>query len=254
MSVEEIFNGLIATHNTDTLLTFIQDIKESIPPSQRTSKGIVWSLRQIRRQLIEEGVHLTKQKHSLEILINSNHWQVRHLTSLIATHCSIEERNFDSYIPVIEAAANDSHFGVRESAQMAMRELMQAFPDEVLQLYDNKWISHPEANVRRCVSESLRPVLVEGKNWLREEPEEVIKRLKRLNQDTSLYVRKSVGNNLADISRRYPDLVLSTLRKWLLENDYDKKTFFIARKACRRVIKSHPDEVTELLRGESVIK
>ncbi|MFX0207850.1 MAG: DNA alkylation repair protein, partial [Candidatus Hodarchaeota archaeon] len=103
------------------------------------------------------------------------------------------------------------------------------------------------------VSESLRPVLGEGVNWIREEPREVIKRLKRLNQDPSLYVRKSVGNNLVDISRRHPDLVLTTLNGWLEENDYNKWTLFIARKACRRVVKSHLAEVKELLRGKTII-
>ncbi len=253
MAIKDIFNGLTTNKNTEPLFELIQQIHGSIPKSQRTGKGIVWSLRQIRKQLIQETVPLDIKKRSLDVLINSDHWQVRHLTALIATNCSIEENTITPYLSVIKAAAKDSHFAVRESAQMAMRELLQVFPDEVLNLYDD-WLLDTDENIRRCVSESLRPVLVSGKNWLRETPEETIKCLKRINCDPSLYVRKSVGNNLADISRRHPDLVLCTLKEWLNENDYDKWTFFIARKACRHIVKSKLNEVNELLKGKSIIK
>lgn len=232
----------------------IQHIKESIPPSQRTGKGIVWSLRQIRKEIIKEKVPLDVKKRSLEVLINSELWQIRHFASLIATNCGTVEKKIHPYLSIIASAANDSHFGVRESAQMAMREFLQVFPDKILQLYDDEWLTHPEENIRRCVSESLRPVLVGGKNWIREEPREAIKRLKRLNSDPSVYVRKSVGNNLSDISRRYPDLIVTTLTNWLNENSYDKWTLFVARKACRNIVKSHPDEVNNLLRGNSIIR
>jgi 3-methyladenine DNA glycosylase AlkC len=142
---------------------------------------------------------------------------------------------------------------VRESAQMAMRELLQEFPNQILQHYE-QWITDLEENIRRCVSESLRPVLIQGKNWLRDRPQKAIYLLKKLNQDPNLYVRKSVGNNLADISKKHPDLVLSTLRIWLSENNYDKQTMFIARKACRHLVKTHQTEVNEVLKGESIIK
>jgi len=254
MSIKEIFNELINANNAEPLLKLIQEIKESIPQSQRTGKGIVWTLRQIRKQIIKEKVLLEVKKQSLDVLISNDHWQIRHLAPLIASNCSIEEKHLTSYLPIIKSAAIDLHFAVREAAQMAMRELLQVFPDEVLQLYDNEWIANPEENVRRCVSESLRPVLVGGKNWIHNEPQESVKRLKRLNRDPSLYVRKSVGNNLADISRKHPKLVLAILREWLDENNYNKWTLFIARKACRRVVKIHPVEVNELLRGKSIVK
>ncbi|MFX1284151.1 MAG: DNA alkylation repair protein [Promethearchaeota archaeon] len=254
MPIKEIFNDLVTNNNTDQLFELIQNTKESIPQSQRTGKGIVWTLRNIRQLVIQAKVPLNVKKQSLDILIVNEHWQIRHFAPLVATNCSIEERNPIPYLSVIKSAATDLHFAVREAAQMTMRELLQVFPSEILQLYDKDWIVSPNENVRRCVSESLRPVLVGGKNWIRDEPEESIKRLKRLNRDPSLYVRKSVGNNLADISKRHPELVLAILREWLDENNYNKWTLFIARKACRRVFKSHSAEVNELLRGESIIK
>ncbi|MFX0173259.1 MAG: DNA alkylation repair protein [Candidatus Hodarchaeota archaeon] len=252
MSIREIFENLLKDGQTKQLFEFIQKIKNSIPREQRIGKGIVWSLRHVRKQVRIE-VPLSIQQQSLSILINSNDWQIRKLTSFIAVNCCIEEKNIDSYLPLIKRAANDLHFGVRESAQMAMRELLQEFPNKTLSYYE-QWISDSKENIRRCISESLRPILVNGKNWLRNNPQTAIQLLTKLNQDPSLYVRKSVGSNLADISKRDPILVLSTLRNWLTENKYDKRTMFIARKACRHIINTHQDEVNELLKGKSIIK
>ncbi|MFX0182802.1 MAG: DNA alkylation repair protein [Candidatus Hodarchaeota archaeon] len=252
MSIREIFENLIANNNNNQpLLDLIQEVKNSIPKKQRIGKGIVWTLREIRKQ-VQLEVPLSIQQQSLSILINSEYWQIRKLVSFIAVNCCIEEEKIDLYLPLIKRAANDIHFGVRESAQMAMRELLQEFPSQILQHYE-RWITDSKENVRRCVSESLRPVLVQGKNWLRDKPQKAIHLLKKINQDPSLYVRKSVGNNLADISKKHPDLVLSTLRIWLTENNYEKRTMFIARKACRHLVKTNQIKVNELLKGESII-
>jgi len=252
MSIKEIFEILITTGQTQLLLDLIKEVKNSIPLKQRTGKGIVWTLRQIRKNVKIE-VPLAVQKQSLNILVNDKHWEIRKFTAFIVVNCSIEEKELDYYMLFIKDVAADVHFGVRESAQMSMRELLQTFPTQIFRYYD-EWVVDLDENVRRCVSESLRPVLVSGKNWIRNKPEIVIQILTNLNCDTSLYVRKSVGNNLADISKRHPKLVLKTLRGWLNENNYDKRTLFIARKACRHLGKTNPTEVNQLLRGASVLK
>jgi len=247
-----IFQKLTSEKQTEQIFEFIQAIRSSIHPRQRTSRGIVWALRQIRTRA-QEVIPISLQRDSIEHLLKADQWEVRALSPFIIANCCLTE-GLSTYIPSLRQSANDHHFGVRETTQSVMRELMQDFPEEIIQLYDNDWLDAPEANVRRCVSESLRPVLVNGKNWIRENPQESIKRLKQLNRDSSLYVRKSVGNNLSDISRRHPELVLSTLQDWLSENEYDKWTWFIARKACRRIIKTHPTEVKTLLKGKNIIK
>lgn len=175
------------------------------------------------------------------------------LAALLASSCAINEDSVSDYIPYFKNTADDSHFAVRESAQMALRELLQDFPDDIILIY-NEWVKDSNEFTRRCASESLRPVLVNKKNWIKEKPELAVKILKNLNCDPSLYVRKSVANNLSDISRNYPDLVLLTLDEWLSENDYQKRTFFIARKACRNIVKTKPEAVNKLLKGFSIIR
>ncbi|MHA2224305.1 MAG: DNA alkylation repair protein [Candidatus Hodarchaeales archaeon] len=252
MSLTDIFDILLTKNNHKPLQERIYCMKEKIPKKQRTGKGIVWVLRQLRKQ-VQNEIPLSIQKKSLDLLINGDDWQIRKFTAFIATNCCLEEGYSELYVHFIRQCAVDSHFGVRESAQMAMRELLQFFRPQIHRIFE-EWIIDDDQNLRRCVSESLRPVLVYGKNWIRDEPDIAIALLKNLNMDPSLYVRKSVGNNLSDISRREPKLVLATLYNWLVENNYDKRTFFIARKACRNIIKEFPLEVNELLRGQSIIR
>ena len=73
----DVFISLIKNNNTDTLHEIIQEIKDSIPQSQRIGKGIVWSLRQLRKQVISEKVPLEVKKHSLEVLISGDRWHHR---------------------------------------------------------------------------------------------------------------------------------------------------------------------------------
>jgi len=46
---------------------------------------------------------------------------------------------------------------------------------------------------------------------------EAIGRIAGLKRDPSDYVRKSVGNALRDISRKFPDLIQAELATWTLD-------------------------------------
>ena len=43
--------------------------------------------------------------------------------------------------------------------------------------------------------------------------------MENLKTDSSLYVRRSVANNLNDISKTHPDLVMDLAEKWYGKND-----------------------------------
>ena len=64
----------------------------------------------------------------------------------------------------------------------------------------------------------------------------VLKVLENLKADTSLYVffRKSVANNLNDIAKDNPDIVLETAQRWIGNN---KDTDWIIRHGCRTLVK-----------------
>jgi hypothetical protein len=67
--------------------------------------------------------------------------------------------------------------------------------------------------------------------------------LEQLKTDPSLYVRKSVANNLNDISKDNPSLVIDTARQWIGVNP---DTDWILRQGCRTLIRAGNPEAMNL--------
>ncbi|MDF1548520.1 MAG: DNA alkylation repair protein [Bacteroidales bacterium] len=96
-------------------------------------------------------------------------------------------------------------------------------------------------HVRRFSSEGCRPRLP----WamalppLKKDPLPIIPILENLKADESEYVRKSVANNLNDISKDHPELVLNLCKQW---QGHSKHSDWIIKRACRGLLKAgHPD-------------
>lgn len=98
------------------------------------------------------------------------------------------------------------------------------------------WASHGNEHVRRLASEGCRPALPWGQALpgFKKDPSPVLGILEQLKADPSLYVRKSVANNLNDISKTHPDLVLKIARDWHGKN---ARTDWILKHACRTLLK-----------------
>jgi hypothetical protein len=58
--------------------------------------------------------------------------------------------------------------------------------------------------------------------------------LEQLKTDPSLYVRKSVANNINDISKMHPDLVAQLAKDWYGAHEY---TDWIVKHGCRTLLK-----------------
>lgn len=98
------------------------------------------------------------------------------------------------------------------------------------------WAKDENEHVRRLASEGCRPQLPWGQALRRfkEDPAPVLVILEQLKADPSLYVRKSVANNLNDISKTHPDLVAKIAQAWYGKN---KHTDWIVKHACRTLLK-----------------
>ena len=90
----------------------------------------------------------------------------------------------------------------------------------------DEWLSSDNPNTRRAVTEGLR--IWTSRSYFKENPQEAIKRLATLKEDDSEYVRKSVGNALRDISRKFPELIKEELKTWNLENNEIKQVYKLA--------------------------
>ena len=60
--------------------------------------------------------------------------------------------------------------------------------------------------------------------------EEAIRRLAALKEDSGEYVRKSVGNALRDISKKFPDFICKELESWSLDSKEIKQVYHLASK------------------------
>lgn len=87
----------------------------------------------------------------------------------------------------------------------------------------DEWLNSYNPNTRRAVTEGLR--IWTSRAYFKENPQEAIKRIAPLKEDSSEYVRKSVGNALRDISRKFPELIKEELETWNLENKEIKQVY-----------------------------
>lgn len=107
------------------------------------------------------------------------------------------------------------------------------------------WARHDNEHVRRLASEGCRPLLPWGQvlTSFKKDPSPVLGILERLKADPSLYVRKSVANNLNDISKTHPRLVVKTAKDW---HGHNKHTDWIVKHGCRTLLKKGDRQVLGL--------
>lgn len=90
----------------------------------------------------------------------------------------------------------------------------------------DEWLSSDNPNTRRAVTEGLR--IWTSRPYFKDNLQEAIKRIAPLKEDASEYVRKSVGNALRDMSRKFPELISEELKTWNLETREIKQVYKLA--------------------------
>jgi 3-methyladenine DNA glycosylase AlkC len=142
--------------------------------------------------------------------------------------------DWEASIPALE------EFTEHMSAEFAIRPFIVRYPERTMaQML--AWAGHESAEVRRLASEGCRPRLPWGIRLqaLVADPSPILPILERLKDDESDSVRKSVANNLNDISKDHPELVLDLLRRW--QDGASDQVRWITGHALRTLLKQgHP--------------
>ncbi len=104
-----------------------------------------------------------------------------------------------------------------------------------------KWTGDDNPDIRRLASEGIRPRLPWGlqlKQYI-VDPSKVIEILTLLKDDDAEYVRRSVANNLNDISKDHAQLVVDICKDWLTKSSKAKyaNQMWIAKRATRGLVK-----------------
>jgi 3-methyladenine DNA glycosylase AlkC len=125
------------------------------------------------------------------------------------------------------------------SCEFAIRPFLLKHQNEVMERM-LAWSKHTHPYVRRFSSEGCRPRLP----WamaipqLKKDPSPIFPILGSLKGDESLFVRKSVANNLNDIAKDHPDMVAEVVKNW---KGVSAETDWVIRHGCRTLLKkAHP--------------
>lgn len=132
----------------------------------------------------------------------------------------------------IEALARYTPYS---SSEFAVRPFIIHHEERMMaQMYT--WSKDENEHLRRLASEGCRPQLPWGQVLVsfKKDPTPILPILEQLKTDPSPYVRKSVANNLNDISKTHPELVAKLAKDWYGKNEY---TNWIVKHGCRTLLK-----------------
>jgi 3-methyladenine DNA glycosylase AlkC len=124
----------------------------------------------------------------------------------------------------------------RFSAEGSIRPYLAKYPERTLTVL-RAWASDPNAHVRRLVSEGTRLRLpwAARVEWLDRNPNRVIDLLELLKDDPTTLVRRSVANNLNDLGKVHPTLLVDTCSAWLEGASRERRT--LLEHALRSAVK-----------------
>ena len=125
-----------------------------------------------------------------------------------------------------DEVSKDDNWRVQEVLAKAFDEFCKKIGYEKALPIIDEWLQNSNPNVRRAVTEGLR--IWTSRPYFKENPYEAIRRIAALKEDSSEYVRKSVGNALRDISRKFPELIKMELSSWKLESKENKQVYKLA--------------------------
>ncbi|MGV3541238.1 MAG: DNA alkylation repair protein [Rufibacter sp.] len=127
------------------------------------------------------------------------------------------------------------------SCEFAVRPFLLKYPQQMMaQML--AWSQHEHQAVRRFASEGCRPRLpwAMALPFLKKDPLPILPILENLKADPSEFVRRSVANNLNDISKDNPALVLELLAHW---KGQTPETDWVVKHGCRTLLKQGHTEV-----------
>lgn len=159
------------------------------------------------------------------LAFKSNVYQVRMYSVFLFGHLSSYE---EILIFMRDEVSKDDNWRVQEVLAKAFDEFCKQTGYEKSLPVIDEWLQNSNPNVRRAVTEGLR--IWTSRPYFKDNPDEAIKRIATLKEDSSEYVRKSVGNALRDISKKFPELIKEELDSWDVKSKEIQKVYKLASK------------------------
>ena len=220
----------------------LEELYADIPDRKRISFGRVYTIQVLSTYLSSSLKETNAPAYEIAsaMFVKSQDFRSKGVSLGMLSFCGIED--YERVLPFFESSASSSDWNMREFAQMFFRKLIQKHPNEIKE-YLLKLEGSENSNIRRFVSETLRPV--KENRWFYRNPDYPLSILRNLFKEGSEYPRTSVGNNLSDLARYLPALVLELVKE-LVQNG-NGNPYWIAYRACRNLVKKGPVKVMDLL-------
>ena len=146
--------------------------------------------------------------------------------------------DFDESMKALEVFTQEA------SSEFAIRQFILKYEEQTMNQM-KIWAKSKNEHLRRLSSEGCRPRLPWAISLpkFKQNPTKPLEIIELLKNDKSLYVRKSVANNLNDISKDNPQLVI----KFVKENlGSTKELDWICKHASRTLLKKGDKQILEL--------
>lgn len=214
----------------DQIVTFLQEEYDALPSAERLGKGAVFVCRCVAPSLTRqyEQSHSHFPPHEIETIgLMQKIFELPEISPrpfgkyiIIFFTAELIQRSasiFDQLESLILSWASDTNWEIQECAVEPIVQCIRNYPDITLLKLQN-WVNDPNEYIRRLVAESLRPRA--GIKWLRDSHRngDVLQILSSLRYDPSEYVRKSVGNNLKDLTKYMPERIIELAEQWIKDS------------------------------------
>ena len=146
--------------------------------------------------------------------------------------------DFESSMKALEVFTIDS------SSEFAIRQFILKYEDKTMQQM-KIWSQSSNEHLRRLSSEGCRPRLpwAIALPMFKKEPKKVLEIIELLKNDKSVYVQKSLANNLNDISKDNSHLVIEFVKQNLGSS---KELDWICKHASRTLLKKGDKKILKL--------
>lgn len=130
------------------------------------------------------------------------------------------------------------------SCEFAVRPFILKYPKAMINQM-KVWSLHKHPMVRRLATEGCRPRLpwAMALPFLKKDPSPILPILETLKNDQSESVRRSVANNLNDISKDNPNIVYEIASRW---KGKSKEIDWVVKHGCRTLLKQGTPKVMQL--------
>lgn len=184
-------------------------------------------------KLVKNEAEKYYKSHSIDDCFNmgmklyqSDNFQIQEVGVLLLGYSAHHTTSAMSFLKN-KVSQHDS-WKVQEVLAMAFDNHCKIIGYETALSLIEEWLNSDCANVRRAVSEGLR--IWTSRPYFKDNPRIAVQLLSAHKQDNSEYVRKSIGNALKDISKKYPQMISEELKSWDLSSKEIKQVYKLAGK------------------------